>query len=71
MQRPSLFGQKSPRIIKTSKSMYTEQMNHAVFINPSRLWVYRSGYFVNVNSEKVLDVKGNKIEKNGRMAARE
>ncbi|KAG1050128.1 hypothetical protein G6F43_007577 [Rhizopus delemar] len=32
--------------------------------NQNQLWVYRSGYFANVNSEKVLDVKGNKIEKN-------
>ncbi|KAG0734503.1 hypothetical protein G6F64_000870 [Rhizopus arrhizus] len=32
--------------------------------NQNQLWFYRSGYFVNINSEKVLDVKGNKIEKN-------
>lgn len=30
-----------------------------------RLWAYRNGYFANVKSGKVLDVKGNKIEHNG------
>ncbi|KAG1090585.1 hypothetical protein G6F40_013105 [Rhizopus arrhizus] len=39
--------------------------------NENQLWVYRSGYFFNINSGKVLDVKDNKIEKNGRMTTRE
>jgi hypothetical protein len=30
-----------------------------------RLWEYRNGAFVNVNSGKVLDIKGGEIEPNG------
>jgi hypothetical protein len=34
----------------------------------NRLWEYRNGAFVNVNSGKVLDIKGGNIRPDGKLS---